>query len=189
MSRFFFQSFLFGNELLVKLAFFRRLLLSQIRESKIKVTNIDHRIVIFTIHGQTLRWTNRCAKSAKATLGHVDIELGGIKTHSRAVGSMSNDLRRLYRLDIDTVDGTNLGTFVAHNTIVDFTIELVSTVVGYRNALVRVLNGYRAFIQRKVAFLSDILSGTRNTSLHKVLPSQLHALCRRPDPSFYIAEI
>src|SRR6185312_12742172 len=73
--------------------------------------------------------------------GHVDIKLSCVQPLCSAVGGLPDGLRRLYRFNIDTIYRADFCAEVAYDTVIDLNIQLVTTHLGYRQCLVRVLYG------------------------------------------------
>src|SRR5690606_27174039 len=110
-------------------------------KGKVVLTDIRNAKVEDFGHRQALSRANCCAQSAKAALGHVDVELCGVDALRGTVGCLSNLFYRAYRFDFNTIDRADLGALVADNAVIDFIMQTIPAVVGHRYHLMRILYG------------------------------------------------
>lgn len=129
--------------------------------------------IVYLRHGQTFGGAYGGTKSAKAAFGHVDIELGSIDALGSTVGSLADGFYRLNRLYFDTVYWTNLGAFIADDTVFYFIVQAVTCVIGHWQAFARVLQGYYSCLLFEVIFVLYSHWLTTFARLQEVAPRKL----------------
>lgn len=131
-------------------SFFSYLLIRHFRESEVMFAYVRDAEIVDFCHRQAFGRAYRCTKATETTLTHIDIEGCSINALRCTVGSLSNFFSCLDGHDIDTIYRANFRTLIANDTIIDFIMEAVSTVVGYRLHLIRILNGGNTFAIVKI---------------------------------------
>lgn len=121
------------------------------------IPNVKSAVVIFVGHGQALSRTDSCAKSAEHALAHVNVEFLSVNSFWRPVSGLAEGFRRANRHYVDAIDRTNLCAFITDDTIIDFIMQFISSMVRDRDRLMRKLKGGRARIGFKEIFFQYVL--------------------------------
>ncbi len=139
-------------------------------EGKLVLTNIKRAEVVRAGHGEALGGAYRGAKTTKAALGHVDVELGRVDAFACSVRGFAKFFGRLDRLDVDAIYRAYLGALIANNAVIDLVMQLITAYLRHRNLDMWILNGGNTLLLFEITSRPDVDGGVRFSRLPKLAP-------------------